>query len=76
MVNSDQSLQYNSATSLIRTPFGTDKSVLIILLGYWDSLISKVSCPDFRGCNVYKQAVWDSQMCSCILRLSKYPEYV
>ena len=22
-----------------------------------------VRCPDFRGCNVHKQGVWDSQMC-------------
>ena len=24
---------------------------------------SLVRCPDFRGCNVHKQGVWDSQMC-------------
>ena len=22
-----------------------------------------VRCPDFRGCNVHKQGVWDSKMC-------------
>ena len=22
-----------------------------------------VRCPDFRGCNVHKQGVWDSQRC-------------
>ena len=22
-----------------------------------------VRCPDFRGCDVHKQGVWDSQMC-------------
>ena len=40
-----------SGTSLIRTPLGQKKLSLL------------VRCPDFRGCNVDKQGVWDSQMC-------------
>ena len=40
-----------SGTSLIRTPLGQKKVSLL------------VRCPDFRGCNVHKQGVWDSQMC-------------
>ena len=24
-------------------------------------------CPDFRGCTVHKQGVWDSQMCPIII---------
>ena len=40
-----------SGTSLIRTPLGQKKVSLL------------VRCPDFRGCNVHKQCVWDSQMC-------------
>ena len=27
-----------------------------------------VRCPDFRGCNVHKQSVWDSKMCPVYLR--------
>ena len=41
---------YNE-TSLIRTPLGKKKVSLL------------VRCPDFRGCNVHKVGVWDSQMC-------------
>ena len=26
-------------------------------------------CPDFRGCNVPKQGVWDSQICPCEVSL-------
>ena len=37
--------------------FGTVKCVLFIKV----SLL--VRCPDFKGCNVRKQGVWDSQMC-------------
>ena len=37
--------------------FGTAKCVLFIEV----SLL--VRCPDFRGCNVHKQGVWDSHMC-------------
>ena len=40
-----------SGTSLIRTPLGQKKVSLL------------VRCPDFRGCNVHKQGVWDSQRC-------------
>ena len=40
-----------SGTSLIRTSLGQKKVSLL------------VRCPDFRGCNVHKQGVWDSQMC-------------
>ena len=40
-----------SGTSLIRTPL-VQKNVS-----------SLVRCPDFRGCNVHKQSVWDSEMC-------------
>ena len=33
----------------------------------WESGQKKVSllvrCPDFRGCHVHKQGVWDRQMC-------------
>ena len=41
----------HSGTPLIRTPLGQKK------------VSSLVRCPDFRGCNVHKQGVWDSQMC-------------
>ena len=40
-----------SGTPLIRTPLGEKKVSLL------------VRCPDFRGCNVHKQGVWDSQRC-------------
>ena len=41
----------HSGTSLIWTPLGWEK----------DSRL--VRCPDFRGCTVQKECVWDSQMC-------------
>ena len=25
-------------------------------------VLTKVRCPDFRGCNAHKQGVWDSQL--------------
>ena len=40
----------DSGTSLIWTPLGQKK------------VSSLVRCPDFRGCNVHKQRVRDSQM--------------
>ena len=42
---------YTVEPSLIQTPLGQKKVSLL------------VRCPDFRGCNVHKQGVWDSQMC-------------
>ena len=42
---------YGCGTSLMWTPLGQKKVSLL------------VRCPDFRGCNVHKQGVWDSQMC-------------
>ena len=43
----------------IRTPLGQKKVPLL------------VRCPDFRGCNVHKQGVWDGQMCP----VSRYPHF-
>ena len=37
-------------------------SLMCTLLGQ-EKVSLLVRCPDFRGCNVYKQGVWDSQMC-------------
>ena len=44
-----------SGTSLIRTPLGQTKVCLL------------VRCPDFRGCNVHKQGVWDSPVYQGVL---------
>ena len=41
-----------SGTSLIWTLLGQKKVSQLL-----------VRCPDFRGCSVHKQGVWDSQMC-------------
>ena len=45
-----------SGTSLIRTTLRQKKVSLL------------ARCPDFRGCSVHKQGVWDSQNVSCLLR--------
>ena len=47
----EASIYMYSGTSLIWTPLGQKKVSLL------------VRCLDFRGCNVHKQGVWDSQMC-------------